>query len=133
MQTHNQVDYAASMMWSTMQLGIAITCACLPTLAPLLPTIRKPFVYLSSWHTSVWSRANAYSANQKHTPPPPYEMPDTSNQPPSWVPFVGFHGPSENWAYGNHSQGYIGHDIDSVPLRTIRVTRDVQVATCRGG
>lgn len=37
-------------------MGVAIVCACLPTLAPALPAIAKPFSQLRNWSSLIWSR-----------------------------------------------------------------------------
>ncbi|KAH9866809.1 hypothetical protein J1614_008502 [Plenodomus biglobosus] len=51
-----QVDFTSAMLWSTIQLGMAILCSCLPALGPLLRSANKPFSYLNILLRSARSR-----------------------------------------------------------------------------
>lgn len=42
-----EVNFSPAMMWSTIQLGMAIVCSCLPALGPLLRSAKKPLSYLN--------------------------------------------------------------------------------------
>lgn len=48
-------------MWSTLQMGITITCACLPTLAPVIPVVAKQLSLVRSRTATVWSRSRSHT------------------------------------------------------------------------
>ena len=52
-------NFAKNMVWSTIQLGLAILCACLPTLNPILAVIAKPITMLKSWTSSLISTSRS--------------------------------------------------------------------------
>lgn len=116
------------MMWSTLQMGITITCACLPTLAPIIPAIAKQFSQARSWTSIIWTRSrtrassgnNGYKISQDE-----YEMSRDAEQPETQV--AKSHGYSQSWAA---SQGHVhhGHDVERFPSNTVLVERDVRVA-----
>ncbi|KAK5988694.1 Wortmanamides biosynthesis cluster C-like protein [Cladobotryum mycophilum] len=72
-------NFSGIMMWSTLQMGIAITCACLPTLGPLLAVNTKVFLYLASWTTSLWSRSGSQSGGRGQKISDDFEMHGISN------------------------------------------------------
>ncbi|KAM4065404.1 hypothetical protein HRG_004277 [Hirsutella rhossiliensis] len=126
------VDFSPTMMWSTIQLGLAIICACLPTLGPLLPTISTPFEYIGSWTASLWSRSSPNSSGRGYKISNQYEMPDAGNKPPSSSQHerdnMGFHGSSRSWAHGSSGDGHVDHKVERMPPKGIMVDRDVRVA-----
>lgn len=126
------LNFPNTLMWSTLQLGLAITCAGLPTLAPILRAITKPWSYIQSWSASWWSHFRTTSARRGYKFSDNLEMLHPNEQQSAQrgrlkqEPFV--HGCSESWARGNDSQTNLRHDADSVPPMRIMVDRSVNVA-----
>lgn len=121
------------MVWSTVQLGIAITDACLPTLGPILFTISKQLSQVRSWGSTIWSRfrtgvysgKNGYKVSQDN-----YEIPSNISQQPAKHATLS-HGYSRSWAESQgqvHSgQGHFDQDVERFPSDVVLVERDVRV------
>ncbi|KAI1341942.1 hypothetical protein F5Y15DRAFT_352249 [Xylariaceae sp. FL0016] len=111
-------DFPMTMMWSTIQLGTAIVCACLPTLGRLLSFITKPLLHMYG----------SYRSQQSH-PPGGSGRSVKSGQNPQWVKIGddGYHASAQSWDPG-HSRNGSDHALRPIPSKTILVQRDVQVA-----
>lgn len=108
--TAKQVQLSAVMMWSTLQLGFAITCACLPTLSPLLPAISKPFCYIRSWGESFWpsgsqSGGRVYKGSYEHEFQPRLLNPGEETH---------GRGSPQSWLRGNGSHDRFVHGVEDV-------------------
>ncbi|KAK8915434.1 Satratoxin biosynthesis SC1 cluster protein 4 [Metarhizium anisopliae] len=66
--------FSEVMMWSTLQLGLAITCSCLPTLNPIFTGVIKSFVYLGSWTASLWSHSKSQGTSTRQKMPDHHAM-----------------------------------------------------------
>ncbi|KAK6065011.1 integral membrane protein [Seiridium cupressi] len=111
-------DFPMTMMWSTIQLGTAIVCACLPTLGRLLSFLAKPVQHL-------------YNTYRIHSSPQhgSGKIPSGGSQKVPWVKIGddGYHASAEGWAPG-HSRDGSDHLLQSMPNRGVLVQREVQVA-----
>lgn len=130
----SSVKYSAAMLWSTLQLGIAITCACLPTLAPILHTVSKQLSQIRSWGSTIWSRSrtrnqpgrNVYKMSQDS-----YEMPNDVSQQSAKQP-TAYQGYAQEWAESqgrlHYGQGQFDQDVERGPNHTRFVARDARAA-----
>ncbi|KAG6354181.1 hypothetical protein INS49_004785 [Diaporthe citri] len=127
-----QVAYSNAMLWSTLQIGLAIICACLPTLAPILPSIIKLFSYIRSWSLSIWSRSPANNHKQAfhdYRRSDEYGITKTIHG-GQYSPIGPFNSSSQIWAEWSHSRGYPSQQSlgESIPSMSIKVDRQVDVA-----
>lgn len=108
------------MLWSTLQLGFAIICACLPTLGPCFLAITGPLLLFTNWSTSLFSRGkdqsgdSAYGAHQENS-----YYGQITNPPPEKNGRL--HGPLRRLARenGHQSQTVMHADIEEVPLQPV--------------
>ncbi|KAI1080985.1 hypothetical protein F5B20DRAFT_538104 [Whalleya microplaca] len=118
-------DFTYVNVWSTLQLGLANICSCLPTFGPLLPALRKLFPYIQSWYQSIKSQLSSFTVS---THIAGSQMPDSSNAERPWVK-VGdgrFDASPRTWA-GGESNGSSDYALQSIPPRAILVNRDVHI------
>lgn len=127
------VKYSAAMMWSTLQMGIAITCACLPTLGPVLPSISKQFTHVRNWSATLWSRSRTAKDSLGHgykISNDNVEFSAMASNPPS-VPqptyILASQGYSQSWAQSD-GHSFANHDVERVPSKTVLIERDVRVS-----
>lgn len=118
------VSFSNVILWSTLQGGMAITCACLPTLAPVLPMTVNSFSYIKTWILSIWSRLSVNS-KQGFRIPDEYEL--TRGNQPYHATDGFFSGPSRSWARGDKNRSNINPERDSVPPLAMTVDRNVEV------
>lgn len=125
----NAVTFSEVYMWSTLQGGMAITCACLPTLAPVLPIIVRPFTYIKSWSASIWSRSkvNSGHADRGLRIADEYEL-ARENQPEYATHAMpgASKGTSRSWARGNNSRARLDPEVCAMQPITIKVNRNVE-------
>lgn len=127
------VKYSAAMMWSTLQMGIAITCACLPTLGPVLPSISKQFTHFRNWSSILWSRSRTAKGALGHgykISNDNVEFSAMASRPPS-VPkptyILASQGYSQSWAQSD-GHSFANHDVERFPSKTVLIERDVSVS-----
>lgn len=124
------------MLWSTLQLGIAITCACLPTMGPVLLGVTKQLSQIRSWGSTIWSKSrtrvqpgrNVYKYSQDS-----YEMPsDVSQQPAKQAKVYHGHVNSEGWAESqgrlHHGPGHFDEDVERGPADRVHVQQEYRVS-----
>ncbi|VUC24323.1 unnamed protein product [Clonostachys rosea] len=117
-------DTAKGMLWSTLQVGMTIVCACLPTFGPIFSGKSKFGSHAKSWHGSL---------RDKRTQNSGYKMSD--NQSSNGQPWADdenrFHASSRD---GWRAQDDNAHETDSdhipldpLPQKGIRVRKDIDV------
>ncbi|KAK7217912.1 hypothetical protein V2G26_005915 [Clonostachys chloroleuca] len=116
---------AKTLLWSTIQLGTAIICACLPTLGPLFSGSANLSSGSRSWYGSMRNRNNASNG---------YKMSDhqSANHGRPWVDNTTeerYHSSAAGWAtHENDTSGDSDHvPLDPLPAKQIRVQRDIHV------
>ena len=57
------VTLVGDLIWATIENGLAIICACLPTYRPLLTTSQAFLVSVNSWYSSLLSRGSQSKAS----------------------------------------------------------------------
>lgn len=120
-------------MWSTIELGFAITCACLPTLAPILPSIVGQWSHLRSWTASIWyssTKTSTGSGSRGYKVPDNYELShETMRGAPSGQNTQGasFYGSSQSWARGSSGRWTTDNGHGPLPSTGIMVDRNVEV------
>ncbi|CAH0021167.1 unnamed protein product [Clonostachys rhizophaga] len=117
-------DTAKGMLWSTLQVGMAIVCACLPTFGPIFSGKSKFGSHAKSWYGSL---------RDKRTQNSGYKMSDnqSSNGRPWADDEYRFHASSRG---GWRAQDDNAHETDSdhipldpLPQKGIRVRKDIDV------
>uniref|UniRef100_A0A8H7NCK8 Rhodopsin domain-containing protein n=1 Tax=Bionectria ochroleuca TaxID=29856 RepID=A0A8H7NCK8_BIOOC len=117
-------DTAKGMLWSTLQVGMAIVCACLPTFGPIFSGKSKFGSHAKSWYGSL---------RDKRTQNSGYKISD--NQSSNGRPWADdenrFHASSRG---GWRAQDDNAHETDSdhipldpLPQKGIRVRKDIDV------
>ncbi|KAI1772329.1 hypothetical protein F4818DRAFT_427078 [Hypoxylon cercidicola] len=117
-------DFPMTMMWSTIQLGTAIVCSCLPTLGRLVAFLTRSIRHLYGSYRSQLSRERDTGRSSKKS------KSTTGSQDQPWVKIRddGYHHASaQSWGPGLSTIGS-DHELQPVPSKTILVQRDVQVA-----
>ena len=112
----NAVQASSALLWSTIQLGLAIVCSCLPMMGPLLRTVDKLFVYLSSKFRFARS---ALSRSSRGKPNPESNGSDGFRRAHeyAWARIEDHQAPnSMGWAYGNH-QSSNDHILQPLPSK----------------
>ncbi|KAK5988692.1 Satratoxin biosynthesis SC1 cluster 4-like protein [Cladobotryum mycophilum] len=120
---NDNFDVATALSWSTMQQGVAIICACLPTMGPILTSAPKVVLHFSNWISSIWNRG--------HRIPDDNEMTKANNQSPGSVTDVEMNmecqgGSSCSWAHSSGDHVHTEPD-GQIPPNTILVNRDIHV------
>ncbi|KAI1387739.1 uncharacterized protein F4822DRAFT_291326 [Hypoxylon trugodes] len=113
-------DFPSIMLWSTLQLGAAILCSCLPTFKPLLPALNKPIVHFRTWYGSKWSprplRKTESTAQRI--------VPDRRDSISGWDTIGDRR--SQTWVYSSYSDE-CGHQLQDISCDAAYVNREVEV------
>ncbi|KAI6081657.1 hypothetical protein F4821DRAFT_23082 [Hypoxylon rubiginosum] len=72
-------DFSRTFLWSTMQLGIAIICSCLPTYGPLISSLSRSLPSIRSLFTS-----NKSQATESRTPMRRFNIVDRQSAPQTY-------------------------------------------------
>jgi hypothetical protein len=104
------------MLWSTILLGVALICCCIPTLAPLLRLFTKLY---SSWQT--FYKYSNYKDSSKVT-----GRKDEEGDDPSWIRLEDGHQISHSRVYSNHHNSQ-DHILREIPSKGIMVERGIDV------
>ncbi|KAI1091034.1 hypothetical protein F5B19DRAFT_293354 [Rostrohypoxylon terebratum] len=116
-------SFPFTLLWSTMQLGLGITCACLPTFgSSLLQHFANLFETLRSWYATVKSRSAGGSTTDQHS------VANSVRRP--WVK-VGDdrrNAESRTWASGNNNLSHASDiPLSPIPSRSIVVNRELEI------
>ncbi|KAI8962289.1 hypothetical protein F5Y11DRAFT_323059 [Daldinia sp. FL1419] len=116
-------NFPSTCAWSTIQLGLAIICSCLPTFGPLLPILSKPFPSMRSWYESFKLRFSDSSGLNKAS------KASSSNNERPWAKIGGVNHDltSRTWAEGENSNGS-EVALEPMPSRRILVSHDIEVS-----
>ncbi|KAI1468737.1 uncharacterized protein F4812DRAFT_424513 [Daldinia caldariorum] len=115
-------DFSFTFVWSTVQLGLAIICSCLPTFGPLLPILTKSFPSIQSWYASLKMRISNSSGMNKSS-----KASSSAERP--WARIGGGQHDltSRTWAEGEQNDGS-EVALEPMPSRRILVSHDIEVS-----
>lgn len=122
------VQFSASIVWSTIQGGLAIVCSCLPTFGPLFGNIAKPFIQLTSRFTyaSRGSKATASAGATGDSHRRGFRGLNTPEADDTWAKIGSPDGrPSHTWNSGFRDSDE--HSLQPLPPRAIMVNKQVDV------
>ncbi|KAI0844178.1 hypothetical protein F5Y00DRAFT_256200 [Daldinia vernicosa] len=114
-------NFSFTFIWSTVQLGLAIVCSCLPTFGPLLPLLSKPFPSIRSWYESLKQRFSTSSGLNKTSKASSADRP--------WARIGGgqHNLTSRTWAEGENNDGS-EVALEPMPQRRILVSHDIDIS-----
>nr|ALM31996.1 decarboxylase_GME8373 [Daldinia eschscholzii IFB-TL01] len=115
-------NFSFTFVWSTVQLGLAIICSCLPTFGPLLPILTKSFPSIQSWYASLKMRLSNPSGMNKSS-----KASSSAERP--WARIGGgqHNLTSRTWAENEHNNSS-EVALEPMPSRRILVSHDIQVS-----
>lgn len=121
---NNKVSFSFIYFWSTIQLGLAIVCGCLPTLGPLLRALSEWVSYLRELYSSIrlYISPGSVVTQSPHT-----ATPNDTNQP--WVQAGEGRVNASSWTWAYRSDGdESDYALQPIPSTTILVNREVDIA-----
>ncbi|KAI1452632.1 hypothetical protein F4805DRAFT_446639 [Annulohypoxylon moriforme] len=115
-------NFSFTFLWATMQLGLGITCGCLPTFgSSLLQRTTGIFGVIKDWYATMKSRSTGDSATDQ------YSSANSTRRP--WVK-VGDdrrNAESRTWAYGHNPSHGSDMPLSPMPPRSIVVNRELEI------
>lgn len=122
------VQFSASIVWSTIQGGLAIICSCLPTFGPLFGNIAKPFVQLTSRFTyaSRGSKATASGGATGDSSRRGFRGLNTPENDDTWAKMGSPHGRASH-TWNSEYRESNEHILQPLPPRAIMVNKQVEV------
>ncbi|KAI1442931.1 hypothetical protein F5Y02DRAFT_232304 [Annulohypoxylon stygium] len=115
--------FSFTYIWATMQLGLGITCGCLPTFGTsLLQRVTSLFGLVNVWFTTIKIRSAGGSMTDQHS------VANSIRRP--WVK-VGDdrrNAESRTWAFGNNNASFASDiPLSPIPPRSIVVNRELEI------
>ncbi|CAH0047678.1 unnamed protein product [Clonostachys solani] len=113
-------QFAKTVLCSTLQLGMAIICGCVPTLGPLFTSAGTR---ARSWYDSAVTRHAATSSSYKMT-----DGPGGLDRPWADVGGSQYRNTTRSWAGREDESSDSMHRFDPLPPSKIRVQRSIEIA-----
>jgi hypothetical protein len=118
------MDFPNAMLWSTIQLGSAIVCACLPTLGPMIVGSSKLFTWVSTWYGSL---SSSRSGRSKPSYGDPMDTGNNSSNGTPWIMLQDEERTFKSHVQANSSPDHGSQSTPSTPSQGIKVSRQVDV------
>ncbi|CAH0004458.1 unnamed protein product [Clonostachys byssicola] len=113
-------QFAKTVLCSTLQLGMAIICGCVPTLGPLFTSAGTR---ARSWYDSAITRHAATSSSYKMT-----DGPTGLDRPWANVGGSQYRNTTRSWAGREDESSDSMHHLDPLPPSKIRVQRSIEIS-----
>ncbi|CAG9954668.1 unnamed protein product [Clonostachys rosea f. rosea IK726] len=113
-------QFAKTVLCSTLQLGMAIICGCVPTLGPLFTSAGTR---ARSWYDSAITRHAATSSSYKMT-----DGPTGLDRPWANVGGSQYRNTTRSWAGREDESSNSMHHLDPLPPSKIRVQRSIEIS-----
>ncbi|KAI0445142.1 hypothetical protein F4803DRAFT_509530 [Xylaria telfairii] len=118
------VEPSASLIWSTIQAGVAIVCSCIPTFGPLIANITKKLGYVTRLY-GTYGPQGRRSRDLSSVPRAKYQYSSSREEGDTWNTAI--HNSHGTLSWRTELGGSNEHILQPLPLNGIIVNRQVDV------